>query len=80
MDIYALILFFYEGSLLALNKYVAIIKDHSDIHRLAHDLLVVNPQRAETWTVIAIYNEAKGKREAAMGHIDRVSVSVPAYG
>jgi tetratricopeptide (TPR) repeat protein len=57
MDIYAFLIR-EKGDLSALNK-------------LAHDLLEANPYRAETWTVIAIYCDAKHRKEKALVHLER---------
>jgi len=57
MDIYALIIY-KSGNLQLLNT-------------LSNELLDVAPHRSETWTSIAIYFDAKGKKEVALSHVER---------
>jgi len=42
-----------------------------NINTLAHDLLMADPSRAETWVVIAIFYDAKGKTEESLKHVER---------
>jgi tetratricopeptide (TPR) repeat protein len=43
----------------------------TELNRISHDLLQANPYRAETWTSISMYYDAKGRKEKAMEHLNK---------
>lgn len=50
-----------------------------ELNRLAHDMLTSYPNRAETWTTIALYYELKGKKEQAFVHLERALACNPRH-
>uniref|UniRef100_A0A6B2L271 Anaphase-promoting complex subunit 7 n=1 Tax=Arcella intermedia TaxID=1963864 RepID=A0A6B2L271_9EUKA len=49
----------------------------TELNILSHDLLQASPYRAETWTTIAIYYDAKGKKDVALNHLEKAKDADP---